>query len=149
MAITDDTEVSEQIEPKDDIVRKLARGEPEAKGTRITPESVFRFIVLIAIVAFLGVYVGPSEMFQTLVKVTAAVVLSGALFVGANLLFDLAYDRWTLFNTIVGAITGFVLFGVLDNMGVLRPLYDKRVNIAGHGPFDVNGWPGQLLERRA
>ena len=106
---------------------------------------MFRFIVLIAIVAFLGVYVGPSEMFQTLVKVAVAVVLSGALFVGANLLFDLAYDRWTLFNTIVGAITGFVLYGVLDNMGVLRPLYDKRVNMLGQGPFDVNGWLWALI----
>ena len=145
MAITDDTEVSEQIEPKDEIVRKLARGEPEAKGTRITGESVFRFIVLIAIVAFLGVYVGPSAMFETLVKVTAAVVLSGALFVGANLLFDLAYDRWTLFNTIIGAVGGFVLYGVLDNDGLLRSLYDRRVNILGQGPFDVNGWLWALI----
>jgi alpha-glucoside transport system permease protein len=145
MAITDETEVSEQVEPRDEIVAKLARGEPEAKGTRITAESVFRFIVLIAIIAFLGVYVGPSALLETLIKVAVAVILSAALFVGANLLFDLAYDRWALFNTIVGAICGFVLFGVLDNMGVLRPLYDQRLNIAGQGPFDVNGWLWALI----
>ena len=128
MAITDDSEVEEQVEPRDEIVRKLARGEPEAKATRITPGSVFRFLIFVAVIAYLGVYVGPSEMFSTLVKVVVAVALSAALFVGANLLFDLAYDRWTLFNTIVGAITGFIVYGVLDNTGCSRQLFDRRVD---------------------
>src|SRR5262245_49751878 len=99
MAVTD--EVEEQVEPKDEIVKKLAVGEPEQKATRFTASNILRLLLLIAILAFLGIYVGPGDMITTLLKVVVVVVASAALFVGANLLFDLAYDRWTLFNVIV------------------------------------------------
>ena len=30
-------------------------------------------------------------------------------------------------------------------MGVLRSLYDQRVNVLGQGPFDINGWLWGLI----
>jgi ABC-type sugar transport system permease subunit len=140
MATTDESSVSEQVEPRDDIVRKLARGEPEAKGTRITAESVFRMVILLAIVAFLGIYVGPTDMAKTLFKVALAVLLSAGLFVGANLLFDQATQRWALFNGIIGAAGGFAGYVVLESNGLFRPLFDDRVTILGNGPYDINAW---------
>jgi alpha-glucoside transport system permease protein len=145
MAITDDTAVDEQVEPRDKIVRQLARGAPEEKGTRITPESAFRFLLLLALIGFLGIYVGPSDMIRTLIKVAVAIVLSAALFVGANLLFDQAYPRWTRFNTLIGAISGFLGYAVLENNGLLRELYDKRVTVLGSDPFDINAWLWGLI----
>ena len=56
MAVTD--EVDDQVEFKDEIVRKLVAGEPEAKATRITPASTARMLLLLAVLAFLGIYVG-------------------------------------------------------------------------------------------
>ena len=87
-------------------------------------------LLLLAILAFLGIYVGPSDMSSTLLKVVVAVAISAAVFIGANLLFDQAYPRWTLFNVIVGAIGGFLFYVVLECNGLLRQLYDKRVSVA-------------------
>ena len=39
------------------------------------------------------------------------------LIVGLNLLFNMVYDRWTAFVTIVGFVIGFVTFLVLDGTG--------------------------------
>ena len=53
---------------------------------------------------------------------------------GANVLFDQVYARWTLFNTIIGAVTGFVAYLVLEANGPFRTLFDDRVNLtAGRG----------------
>jgi len=146
MAITDDdkgvgdSEVETQVEPRDRIVGKLARGEPEERGTRITAGSIGRLLLLVAVLAFLGIYVGPGEMGKTLLKVVVAVVLSAALFVGANKLFDQAYGKWTLFNTLIGVAVGFVGFIVLESNGVFRSLFDDRVKILIFGPYDINAW---------
>ena len=43
------------------------------------------------------IYIGPGEIVETLLKIAVALALSTGLFVGANMLFDLIYDRWTLF----------------------------------------------------
>ncbi|MBA3400197.1 MAG: sugar ABC transporter permease [Acidimicrobiia bacterium] len=139
MAITDDKEVSEQVEPRDRIVRKLDRGEPEEKSTRINAGSIFRMLILVAIVAFLGLYVGPGDMVKTLLKVAVAVALSAALFVGANLLFDQAYSRWTMFNIVIGVFIGFGGYMVLENNGLFRSLFDERVTFRGE-PYDINAW---------
>src|SRR5262245_39498829 len=112
MAVTD--EVDEQVQPRDEIVRELAQGQPEEKGTRITGGNIFRLILLAAIVLFLGVYVGPSDMVSTLIKVVVAVGVSAALFIAANVLFDQAYPRWTLFNVIIGAVGGFLGYFILE-----------------------------------
>ena len=79
-----------------------------------------------------------------MLKVVLAVVLSAALWVGANVLFDQAYRHWTRFNTILGAVVGFLGFWVLEASGLLRELYDKRVKITGQGVFDdITGWRTQ------
>ena len=88
-------------------------------------------LLLLAILAFLGIYVGPSDMASTLLKVVAAVAISAAVFIGANLLFDQTYPRWTFFNMMVGAIGGFLGYAVLECNGLLRQLYDKRVSVVG------------------
>jgi ABC-type sugar transport system permease subunit len=137
MAVTD--EVEEQVEPGDEIVRELAQGQPEERATRMTPGNVLRLLLLIAILLFLGIYVGPSDMVSTLVKVVVAVGISAAAFIGANILFDQAYPRWTLFNVIVGAITGFLGYLILEANGLFRSLFDERVNVLGGGPYDING----------
>ena len=140
MTVTDDRKANEQLEPRDPIVRKLDRGEPEEAATTITAGNAFRLLILVAIVAFLGIYVGPGELGKTLVKVAVAVALSAALFVGANRLFDQAYPRWALFNTFIGAASGFVGFMLVENNGALRPLFDQRVTVFGGGPYDINAW---------
>ncbi len=73
-----------------------------------TSGNVFRLLVFVALAAFLLYYVSPRNIAQTSLKVALAVALTVAVWVGANLLFDQAYDHWTRFNTIVGAALGFV-----------------------------------------
>ena len=59
-----------------------------------------------ALVGFLVYYVGPSSIGTTLIKVVGAVGISVALFVGANMLFNSAYGRWTQFATIAASPSG-------------------------------------------
>ena len=142
MAVTD--EVEEPVEFRHDLARKFA-SEPPAKPPKVTPASTARMLLLLAILAFLGIYVGPSDMASTLLKVVAAVAISAAVFIGANLLFDQTYPRWTFFNVLVGAIGGFLFYAVLECNGLLRQLYDKRVSVAGGGPYDINAWLWGLI----
>jgi len=142
MAVTD--EVEEQVEFRHDLARKFA-SEPEAKPPKVTPASTARMLLLLAILSFLGIYVGPRDMTSTLLKVLVAVAISAAVFIGANLLFDQAYSRWAFFNVMVGAIGGFLFYAILECNGLFRQLYDKRVNIAGGGPYDINAWLWGLI----
>lgn len=87
-----------------------------------TPGGFVKLVAALAVVGFLLFYVGPSNLATTLIKVVAAVGISVALFVGANLLFNSAYSRWTQFATISGGVVGFVGFLVLDGNHVLREL---------------------------
>ena len=71
-------------------------------------------------------------------------MLTAALWVGANVLFDQAYDHWTRFNTVIGAAAGFLGYFVAEANGLLRSLFDDRVRISGQGVFDdVTGWRTQ------
>ena len=138
MAITDDTGiVQDQVEPKDAIVRQARReAEPEAKGDGLNAGSVFRLIILIAIVVFLGFYRrSRRDGRRRSSRSSSPSACRRSLFVGANLLFDQVYDRWTLFNTIVGAVTGVRRATSSSRAtGLLRPLFDNRVNVLGVGP---------------
>ena len=67
-------------------------------------------------------YIGPGEIAEMLVKILVALVFSLALFVGANKLFDLTYDRWAMFSAIAGFIVGFVVLLVLDGNRLLRDI---------------------------
>ncbi|MDQ3738704.1 MAG: sugar ABC transporter permease [Actinomycetota bacterium] len=140
MTVTDDRGVDEQLEPRDPIVRELDRGQPEAAATAFNAGNAFRLLVFVAIIAFLGIYVGPGELGKTLFKVAVAVALSAALFIGANRLFDQAYGRWALFNSFIGAAIGFVGYVVLENNGAFRPLFEDRVTVLNGGPYDINAW---------
>ena len=82
---------------------------------------------------------GPSEMVATLLKVVVAVALSAALFIGANLLFDLAYDRWTLFNTIVGADR---------RVRRLRPARERRAAALAVRPAGERARSGSVRRQR-
>ena len=90
---------------------------------RFTSGSVLRLLVFVALAAFLLYYVGPRNIAETSLKVALAVALTVAVWVGANLLFDQAYDHWTRFNTIIGAVLGFVGYFVA---GVERLAQDAR-----------------------
>jgi alpha-glucoside transport system permease protein len=103
-----------------------------------------RFLVFAALAAFLLYYVGPRDIAETTIKVALAVLLTAAMWVGANLLFDQAYDHWTRFNTIIGAVSGFVGYFVAEANGLFRSLFDDRVRISGQGVFDdIVGWRTQ------
>ena len=89
--------------------------------------------MFVALAAFLLYYVGPRNIAETSLKVALAVALTVAVWVGANLLFDQAYDRWTRFNTIVGAVLGFVGAFVAESNGSLKTLVDDPVRPFGSG----------------
>ena len=86
------------------------------------PGVIARTLLTAAIVALLVYYVGFAEIGTTILKVVVAVALSMGLIVGLNLLFNMVYDRWTVFLTNVGLVIGFLTFLILDGNRVLRDL---------------------------
>lgn len=56
---------------------------------------------------------------STLIRIVAAVGVSGVLFVTLNYLFSQATKRWRLFNAVVGAFFGLLYFGILDGNRLL------------------------------
>ncbi len=142
MAITGDRDTRD-VESDEPIAKTVARRDVAAevrRGGGLNAGSIFQLLILLALVAFLGFFVGPGEMVATLIKVVVAVALTTLAFVGANVLFDQAYPRWTLFNTIIGVVAGAVVFTVLQGNRLFRPLFERRVSILGLGPWDINGW---------
>jgi alpha-glucoside transport system permease protein len=143
MAVAEDTAAAAPAAPSAPIPKRV-REEPRPR--RITVGGVMRFVVFVALAAFLLYYVGPRDIAQTALKVAFIVILTAALWVGANLIFDQAYDHWTRFNTLVGATLGFFGYFVVEANGLFRSLYDKRVKVGGQGFFDdVTGWVTQPL----
>jgi len=51
-----------------------------------------------------------EKLYDTAIGVVLAIALSGAIFIGANKLFDLTRSRWAVFTTAVGALAGFLPF---------------------------------------
>jgi alpha-glucoside transport system permease protein len=106
-----------------------------------TTGNVLRLLVLAALAAFLLYYVGPRDIFETALKVALAVALTAALWVGANLLFDQAYDHWARFNTLIGAGLGFLGYFIAESNGSLKTLVDDPVRPVGTDLFDdITGW---------
>jgi alpha-glucoside transport system permease protein len=98
---------------------------PPIRGRRVDlfrPGVIARTLLTAAIVALLVYYVGFAEIGTTILKVVVAVALSMGLIVGLNLLFNMVYDRWTVFLTNVGLVIGFLTFLILDGNRVLRDL---------------------------
>ena len=100
MAVAEDDRGSERRPRRRRRSPKRLREEP--RPPRVHVGSVLRLLVFVALAAFLLYYVGPRDIAETALKVALAVALTAALWVGANLLFDQAYDHWTRFNTIIG-----------------------------------------------
>src|SRR5262245_42133583 len=117
MAVAEDTAAAAPAAPSAPIPQR-AREEPRPR--RFTVGNVLRALVLVALVAFLLYYVGPRSIAETTLKVVFAVVLTMALWVGANLLFDQAFAHWTRFNTILGVVIGFLGYFVAEANGLLR-----------------------------
>ena len=143
MAVADDTAAAAPAAPSAPIPKRVRE---ERRPRRTTVGGVMRLLVFAALAAFLLYYVGPRDMAETAIKVALVVALTAALWVGANLFFDQAYDHWTRFNTIIGVAAGFLGYFVAEANGLFRSLYDKRVRFAGQGVFDdVSGWRTQPL----
>ena len=144
MSVVDDTAAAAPAAPSAPIPK---RTEKEPKRSPLGFGGVLRAVVLIALATFLLYYVGPRDIAETTVKAALAVVLTVAVWVGANLLFDQVYDHWVRFNTLVGVVVGFVGFFVAEANGVFRSLFDSRVHIVGQGVFDdVTGWRTKGLD---
>jgi len=139
MVIDEDTDV--QVAPGAQPAAPVPVRTEELRGPIFTFSNVFRVLVFGALAAFLLYYVGPRAIAQTTLKVIFAVALTAALWIGANLLFDQAYEHWTRFNTILGFALGFVGYFLVEANGSLDTLVDKRVHIPGQGVFDsITGW---------
>src|SRR3954449_9448551 len=141
MAVGAESDVVEERE-RDPGVALPARGlRDEPRPPRFTGGNVLRLLVLVALAAFLLYYVGPRSIAETSLKVALAVAVTVAVWVGANLLFDQAYDHWTRFNTILGAGLGLVGAFVANSNGALKTLVDHPVRPFGAGAFDaITGW---------
>src|SRR4051794_5123964 len=110
MSVVEDTAAAAPAAPSAPIP---LRSRPE-RPPRFTVATVFRALVFVALALFLLYYVGPRSIAETAVKVVLAVILTMALWVAANLLFDQAYAHWTRFNTLVGVTVGAVGFFVAE-----------------------------------
>ena len=144
MAVGEETAAAAPAAPSAPIPKRVRE---ERRPSRFNFGSVSRLFVFVALATFLLYYVGPRDIAQTTLKVGAAVVLTAALWVGANLLFDQAYDHWTRFNTIIGVTAGFLGYWVAEANGLLRSLFDRRIRFAGQGVFDdVTGWRTRPLD---
>jgi ABC-type sugar transport system permease subunit len=143
MAVGEETAAAAPAAPSAPIPKRVRK---EPRPSPFTFGSVIRVVVFAALAAFLLYYVGPRDIAQTTLKVLVAVLFTAALWVGANVLFDQAYDHWTRFNTLVGVTAGFVGYFVAEANGLFRSLYDKRVRVGGQGLFDdILGWRTQPL----
>jgi len=59
-----------------------------------------------------------DKVISTIVGVVIAIGVSGAIFIGANLLFDMAPKRFRLFTSMLGGLAGFVVALILWGNGV-------------------------------
>ena len=87
-----------------------------------SPARFARLVLTVAVVGLLVYFVGSRTSARRCSRSSSRSASRWAFFVGANLLFNLAYGAWTLFLTIVGFVVGFVTFLVLDGNQVLREL---------------------------
>ena len=102
-----------------DVERSVQQRRPHG-SSRPPLATMIKYLVFGALGVLVVIYIGPSEIGEMLLKIAVALVISTGLFVGANKLFDLTYDRWTLFSSIAGFAVGFLVFLVLDGNRLLR-----------------------------
>jgi alpha-glucoside transport system permease protein len=147
MAVAEDTGVVEEV-PEPERVAPAPKGTgSERMRSWFSFGNVVRLVVFGALALFLLNYVGARDIAETALKVVLAVALTAVLWVGANLLFDQAFARWTLFNTVLGAVVAFVVYFVLEANRLLRTIVDEPVSIPGQGVFDdVTGWKTRPID---
>jgi ABC-type sugar transport system permease subunit len=144
MTVADEAAAAAPVAPTAPIPKRFHE---EPRPRRFTVGALFRLVVLVALATFLLYYVGPRDIAETAVKVLLVVVLTAALWIGANLLFDQTYGHWTRFNTIIGVGAGFLGFFVAEANGLFRTLFDRKVRFFGQGVFDdVTGWRTRPLD---
>jgi ABC-type sugar transport system permease subunit len=107
-----------------DVASDLESSErPRGRGYSGPPlATLIKYFVFGTLGVLVVIYIGPSEIGEMLLKILVALALSTGLFVGANKLFDLTYDRWAAFNAIGGFVVGFVVMLVLDGNRLLRDI---------------------------
>ncbi|MEM8924481.1 MAG: sugar ABC transporter permease [Actinomycetota bacterium] len=129
-------------------------------GTAIAPEVVRRHLpniggiaATIGAVDYLQAFdrmsraLGSTElnsMASALWAVTLAVGGSALLFVGANRLADQSKKDWPLFCTLVGAVIGFAVFGIMDGNRLLQ-IMGPRESVATNLHDLVNRGPWSIL----
>ena len=104
-----------------DVERSVQQRRPRG-SSRPPLATMIKYLVFGALGVLVVIYIGPSEIGEMLLKIAVALAISTGLFVGANKLFDLTYDRWTLFSSIAGFAVGSLVFVVLDGNRLLRDL---------------------------
>jgi alpha-glucoside transport system permease protein len=147
MAVGEETDVVEAMARDAGIAPPTRPTGEQRRPPRFTSGTVLRLLVFIALAAFLLYYVGPGNIAETSLKVALAVALTVAVWVAANLLFDQTYDHWIRFNTIVGAVLGFVGAFVAGSNGSLKTLVDHPVRLFGTGVVEaITGWSTRPLD---
>jgi alpha-glucoside transport system permease protein len=147
MAVAEESGAVAEMEREAGIAPAGRKLREEPRPPRFTSSSVLRFLVFAALAFFLLYYVGPRDISQTALKVALAVVLTAALWVGANLVFDQAYDHWARFNTIIGVGIGFIGYFVAESNDALKTLVDDPVRPFGADLFDdILGWVTQPFD---
>lgn len=136
---------AEAVSDTEGVRPRAAAREP--RGPIFTISNAVRLLVFAALAVFLLYYVGPRDIAETALKVVLAVALTAALWVGANVLFDQAYDHWSRFNAVVGVVVGFIGYFLAEANGALGTLTDHRFNPPGQGVFDdITGWSTRPLD---
>ncbi len=82
-----------------------------------------------------------AKVADTLWSVLLAVILSGTVFVAANLLFNQAGKSYTRFSTFLGGVLGFITFGLLDGNRLIQHINGRDgLGEALHDVVNANEW---------
>ncbi|MEM9133574.1 MAG: sugar ABC transporter permease [Actinomycetota bacterium] len=82
-----------------------------------------------------------AKVADTLWSVLLAVILSGTVFVAANLLFNQAGKSYTRFSTFLGGVLGFITFGLLDGNRLIQHVNGRDgLGEALHDIVNANEW---------
>ncbi|MEM9564905.1 MAG: sugar ABC transporter permease [Actinomycetota bacterium] len=128
--------------------RRLASLLPESIRARF-PLGVFAVVGVLAFIWMLQAdradrFLASSEaakLATTLWGVILAVAVSGAVFVAANLLFNQARNSYASFSALLGAVIGFVVFGLLDGNRLIQHVNGRDgLAEALHDVVNANEW---------
>ncbi|MGI9596752.1 MAG: hypothetical protein ACR2QK_11360, partial [Acidimicrobiales bacterium] len=82
-----------------------------------------------------------AKLASTIWGVLLAVGISAVVFVAANALYDQAGKSYTRFSTLLGAVIGFVTFGLLDGNRLIQYINGRdALSEALHDVVNANEW---------